>query len=119
MVGLGVDPEHDALVLEGTVLSTTFDLSAKVPPPDAFMWGAVLVRYRRYFAPMSSALRHFTAVSFGGGVTLQGAVVLPSLAVAGQVGIRFFGIFSLAASGAYSAPFPAAPIGLTFQIGAP
>ena len=38
MVGLGVDPEHDALVLEGTVLSTTFDLSAKVPPPDAFMW---------------------------------------------------------------------------------
>ena len=38
MVGLGVDPEHDALVLEGTVLSTTFDLSAKVPPPDAGMW---------------------------------------------------------------------------------
>ncbi len=82
MSGIGLDSD-DAFALEGTLLSSPFDFGAKVPPPDAFMWGALLLSHRRYFAPTSSALCPFTVVSFGGGFTLQGAVVHGSLASLG------------------------------------
>ena len=117
--GLGVDPEKDAILFGGLAVVSPFELSLKVPPADAFAWTSAVFAYRHYYPSLGHGVVPFTTFALGLGATFQGPTVLPSLATMGEAGLRFSPFVSLAITGAYVAPFPAAPVGITLQIGAP
>ncbi len=126
VLGLGVDPEADALLVQGLFLSSTTDLDTKILPAGEFTWGAVLIGYRRFFPIFegSGGVRPYCTLWLGGGGAVQGLrgneqLVSGSLVVSGDLGLRINTFVTVAVQGSYSAPLVAAPLGLVIQLGLP
>lgn len=123
VLGLGVDPERDAVLFRCTLLTSTTAIDRDPLPEGELAWAGGFVGYRSVFS-RDGAVRPFATLWLGGAGTIQGLAggrhsALPSLAVAGDLGLRLNDAVTIAIEGTYSAPVPAAPIAFVLQLGLP
>ena len=121
--GISSESNVDAILFQASVYASSLRLESKIVAEGDFVWGTVLVGYRRYHR-ISRRLEWYGTFWLGGGASAQGLrgnehVVSPTLAVSGDFGLRVASVLVVAAQGSYSAPLAAAPLGLTLQLGYP
>ncbi len=116
-LGIGVDPERDAFLLRGQVL-TNAEGTKKEPGPEGLVLGAATLAYRVYVDPEHFVVPFYT-LGVGAGVSARGTKILPALALQPEVGLRFGKLAALSVQVQLYAPVMAVPLTLSLEIGFP
>lgn len=116
-LGLGVDPEQDALLLRGQVL-TNVEGTKSEPGPRGLILGAATVAYRAYVEPDHFVVPFYT-LGLGAGVSARGTTIWPAFVLQPELGLRFGKLAALSVQAQLYVPVMAVPLTLSLEIGFP
>ena len=116
-LGVGVDPDRDAFLLRGQVL-TNAEGTKREPGPEGLVLGAVTLAYRAYADPAHFVVPFYT-LGVGAGLSARGTRLLPAFVLQPEVGLRFGKLAALSVQAQLHAPVMAVPLTLSLEIGFP
>lgn len=116
-LGLGVDPERDALLFRCQFL-TNAEGTRREPGPEGLVLGAATVAYRVFAAPDNFVVPFYT-LGLGAGLSARGTKILPAFALQPEAGLRFGKLAALSVQAQLYAPVMAVPLTLSLEVGFP